>query len=86
MITTLQFIYGFTYKNVNYGWKDKKLYKLPYLKYNRSYNLKEIPFYVFKATIVYNIQRQKLTINKLKLLTKKIDYKLEIVETNEIPF
>ena len=77
---------GFTYKNVKYGWNNKKLYRFPYLKNKRSYALKEIPFYVFKSTIVYNIQRAKLTINRLKFLTEHIDFKIEIIEDNNCPF
>lgn len=43
-ITTL-YKYGLQYKGVLYGWKDKKLYRLPYTKNKRSYCLKEVPFY-----------------------------------------
>jgi|JI10StandDraft_1071094.scaffolds.fasta_scaffold1429256_2 hypothetical protein len=71
-ITTL-YKYGFIYKGVTYGWKDKKLFKLPYIKNNRSYQLKEIPLNCFKSTLVANIQREKLTINKLKKLTFEIN-------------
>ena len=84
-ITTL-YKYGFEYKGVLYGWKNKKLYKLPYTKDKRSYTLKEIPSYCFKSTLVFNIQKTKLTLNRLKKLTKEIN--IEIVEyTNlKIPF
>lgn len=80
------FKYGFTYKEVIYGWNNKKLYRLPYNKNLRSYGLKEIPFYVFKSTIVYNIQRVKLTINRLKTLTEEINLKIEIITTEHCPF
>ena len=83
-ITTL-YKFGFEYKNVLYGWKDKKLYKLPYTLNKRSYQLKEIPCYCFKSTMLYNIQREKLTINKLKLLTKEINFKIVGVD-NSVPF
>ena len=86
MITTLQFLYGFTYKNVQYGWNNKKLYRLPYCKDNRNYSLKEIPFYCFKSTIVYNIQKTKLTINRLKGLTCKIDVSIDVCVADQCPF
>ena len=83
-ITTL-YKFGFEYKNVLYGWKDKKLYKLPCTLNNRSYQLKEIPYYCFKSTMVYNVQRNKLTVNKLKLLTKEINFRIVGVD-NSVPF
>lgn len=82
----LFFKYGFTYKEVVYGWNNKKLYRLPYCKNKRSYLLKEIPFYCFKSTIVYNVQRTKMTINRLKKITEIIDVSIEIIQSNECPF
>lgn len=79
MITTMCFTKGFIYKEVRYGWKDKKLYRLPFTRNKRNFRLKEIPFYVFKTTIVYNIQRDKMTILKLKERTKNIDWKINII-------
>ena len=86
MITTLQYDCGFEYKNIRYVWKDKKLFKLPYIKNNRSYVLKEIPMYCFKSTIVYNIQNDKVTINKLQLLTKKVDWTADVIIDSDCPF
>ena len=70
MITTMCFTKGFIYKEVRYGWKNKKLFRLPFTRNKRSFGLKEIPFYVFKTTIVYNIQRDKITILSLKNVPK----------------
>ena len=84
-ITTL-YKYGLEYKGVTYGWKDKKLYKLPYTKNKRSYSLKEVPFYCFNSTLVYNIQRTKLTINKLKFLTKEINIEVKSFVESSCPF
>lgn len=86
MITTLKFTYGFIFKNARYVWKDKKLFRLPYVSKNRTYSYKEIPFYCFKTTIVYNIQKTKLTINRLKSLTQKVDWETDIIEDNACPF
>ncbi|QRE03469.1 hypothetical protein [Flavobacterium psychrophilum] len=77
MITTLQYNYGFEYKNVRYVWKSKKLFRLPYVKNNRSYSFLEIPAYCPKTTIVYNIQKDKLTQNRLKSITKKVEHERE---------
>lgn len=84
-ITTL-YKYGFEYKGVVYGWKNKKLFRLPYIKNRRSYKLKEIPFYCFNSTLVANIQRTKLTINKLKHLTKEINIEVKNFIESDCPF
>ena len=84
-ITTL-YKFGFEYKGVVYGWKDKKLYRLPYTKDKRSYSLKEIPFYCYKSTLVANIQRSKLTINRMKSLTKEINIEINSYICSDIPF
>jgi hypothetical protein len=86
MITTLYYKYGFEYKNVRYVWKDKKLFRLPYTSKNRSYAFKEISFYCFKSTIVYNIQKTKLTVNKLKFLTSEVNWAINVNVIDECPF
>jgi len=86
MITTIEFKYGFIYKGVRYAWKDKKLFRLPFERNKRTFGLKEIPMYVFKTTSVYNIQRDKLTILKLKERTEKILWNIDVLIDDEIPF
>ena len=86
MITTIEFKYGFIYKGVRYAWKNKKLFRLPFERNKRTFGLKEIPQYVFKTTQVYNVQRDKLTILKLKERTLKVDWYVNVVVEDEIPF
>ena len=86
MITTLCFAYGFEYKEVRYVWKDKKLFRLPYVKNNRSYSFKEIPIYCFKTTLIANIQKTKLTLNRMKTLTKKVDWSIDVINHSDLPF
>lgn len=86
MITTLHFKYGFAYKGIIFGWYKKKLYRLPYIKYKRSYQLKEIPSYVFKSTVVFNICREKKTLNKLKFLTEEINKNINVIKEPQCPF
>ena len=86
MITTLVYNYGFEYKGIRYVWKSKKLFRLPYTKNLRSYGFIEIPKYCFKSTIVYNIQRTKLTQNRLKELTKKVNWTREFLIDDDCPF
>jgi hypothetical protein len=86
MIITTIYKYGFVYSNVKYVWKDKKLYRLPYTKEKRSYGFMEVPFYCFKSTLVCNIQRVKMTLNKLKSMTIEINESFETIEDNNLPF
>lgn len=86
MITTMEFKYGFLYKGVRYAWKDKKLFRLPFERNKRTFRLKEIPQYVFKTTQVYNIQRDKLTILKLKERTVSVDWSVGVFVEDEVPF
>ena len=86
MITTIEFKYRFIYKGVRHAWKDKKLFRLPFERNLRTFGLKEIPQYVFKTTQVYNVQRDKLTILKLKERTVKVDWYVNVVVEDEIPF
>jgi hypothetical protein len=86
MITTIQFRYGFIYKGVRYAWKDKKLFRLPFERGKRTFRLKEIPMYVFKATPLYNVQRDKRTYNKLKEKTVCVNWSVEVFVEDNIPF
>lgn len=86
MVTTIHYKYGFVYKEVRHAWKDKKLYRLPFERNKRTFGLKEIPQYVFKSTQVYNIQRDKLTILKLKERTISVDWSVEVFIKDETPF
>jgi hypothetical protein len=86
MITTIHFKYGFIYKGVRYAWKEKVLFRLPFERNNRIFKLKEIPQYVFKTTCVYNIQRDKLTILRLKEKTTRVDWNVDVFVEDAIPF
>lgn len=82
----MKFKYGFEYKGVSYGWKSKKLFRLPHVKNNRSYSLKEISPIVIGSTFCFNIQRDKFTISKLKRITKSVNWVINVVEKDICPF
>jgi hypothetical protein len=86
MITTMQFKQGFVYKGVRHAWKKGKLYRLPFERNNRTFGLKEIPMGVFKATAVYNVQRDKRTYNKLEERTVSVCWSVDVFVEDEIPF
>lgn len=85
------FKYGFEYKGFNFGWKDKKLFRLPTTtKDLRSYPLKELPIIEIgkKKNKGYRIVRDKKTIEQLMEITEVIDYKYEIngKKSKDTPF
>jgi hypothetical protein len=80
------FKFGFTYKVIPYGFKDKKLYRLPYNRNFRFYSLKEIKPHLVQGLVCYNCARTKLTINRLKQLTQPIDVQVTIYKNNNLPF
>jgi hypothetical protein len=80
----MKFQYGFTYKNVRYGWLKKELYRLPFENMKRTYGLKKIT--PIRSGKVYNLQRIQKTIAHLKLMTKKVDWEVKIIENKDIPF
>jgi len=86
MITTLVYNFGFEYKGARYVWKSKKLFRLPYTKNLRSYSFKEVPIYCFKTTLVCNIQRDKLTFNRLEELTERVNWTHDVIIDDDCPF
>jgi hypothetical protein len=71
----LNFKYGFTYKELNFGWKDKKLYRLPSTKKLTIYPLKEVPQIEVGNKKGHRVCRDKKTIEQLMELTEVINYK-----------
>jgi hypothetical protein len=81
----MEFKFGFIYNDVKYGWYKKDLYKLPYTKDKRSYSFKIIKPIIIGCTTVYNIQRNKLTINNLKKRTLNVKWNISTFE-DKLPF
>lgn len=79
----MKFNFGFEYINVRYGWKDKKLFRLPFERNLKTFGLKEIK--PIRNGMVYNIQRTQKTIANLKLMTKKVDWKVDVIESKDCP-
>lgn len=83
----MQFNFGFTYNGVRYGWSKKQLYRLPFNKGFRNYNLKLIKPVIIGSTTCYNLQRNKVTISRVKILTEKVDWKVLVeVKSDYCPF
>jgi hypothetical protein len=82
----LHFTSGFSYKGFNYGWYEKKLYRLPSFSGKYFYSLREVPKINVGKTWGYRIKKDKLSWMQIKSLTKKIDCKIEIINNQHTPF
>lgn len=82
----MEFKYGFEYYGVRYGWNKKQLYRLPFSRNKRTFGLLQVNPLLIGSTVVYNIQRNKFTINKLKQRTTQVDWTAEQVQEQDCPF
>ena len=82
------FKYGFEYKGLNFGWKNKKLFRLPSTKHLRSYPLRELPLIKIGKNKGYRVVRDKKTIDQLMEITEVINYKYEVngIGSKDCPF
>ena len=82
----MQFKHGFIYMGVRYGWNKKQLYRLPFSRNLRNYDLKLIKPILIGSTTCYNLQRNKVTINRIEKLTTKVDWNIEFLDVADCPF
>ena len=69
-----RFNYGFEYKGIRYGWKNKKLYRLPFSRGGRNYPMKELNVIQIGASLGYRVARDQKSIKQLQMLTKPVDW------------
>lgn len=80
--TTIDFKKGFIFEGVIFGWKYKKLFRLPQIINNRFYPLKECASYD-SGFVVY---RKRKSFKQLKKMTTNITEVLTKQLQNETPF
>lgn len=76
---TQTYRYGFNYKGLTFGWKDKKLFRLPSEKDSRNYSFKQLSIIDVGNKKGYRVSRDKKTVGQLMELTKEINYIYEVV-------
>ena len=82
----MEFKFGFEVDGIRYGWNLKKLYKLPLASKKRSYSLREVlPHKIGDKTkrTFYTINLKKMSLNKLRNLTKQVDWKVDLADSSE---
>jgi hypothetical protein len=83
----IKFNYGVKFKNILYGWHNKKLYRLPYINKNYNFPLKELSLISIGNKYGYRLSGKKKTINQLKELTNLINFTYIDYSNNEdLPF
>lgn len=77
--------YGFTYEGVEYGWYEKKLYRLPFVREGRNYTLKEIKS--MRRGKVYNIQKVQKTVAQIKQMTIEfpVAKDIKVIVSDDLP-
>ena len=81
----MTFSFGFIYDNIQYGWYQRRLYRLPYTTDKRNFSLREIKSFRTGVVSCYNIKKKKFTIGRLKTMTVKVDWRVNNISNFNIP-
>ena len=86
----INYIYGFKINDVIYGFKEKKLFRLPQMIGLRFYPLKEVPL---RKEIIgksswegYLLRGQRKSLSQIKSLTVFINKEIEEINDSDCPF
>lgn len=85
-IYTIVFTEGFIYKGVRHGWKDGKLYRLPFERNIRTFKFMEIKPFVIGSTDCYNVQRDKITRDRIEEKLETVNWSIDIYVEPDCPF
>ena len=77
---------GFYYKGLLYGWKNKKLYRLPKMVNNRSLSLLELTKLKVGNNYGCIVGLDRKSMKQLEQLTTDINYIYEKIEHEDCPF
>ena len=75
---------GFEYNGILYGWKEKKLYRLPQTISGKEYPLKEVPMIKVGSKTGYLLRGMRKSLSQVKGMTTEIDFTLEVIESDDI--
>jgi len=85
MIT--RYKYGFRYKEKLYGWKNKRLYRLPQMIGKRYYSLLECAVWMRKGNPYgHYLGSDRKSDRQLKSMTCFINHEVDEVESDDMPF
>lgn len=76
-VTTYSF--GFEYHGIFFCWKNKELFRMPFNRGLRYYSKRKLKPTIRNTSIGYVIDGDFKSLNTLKDLTEKIEYKEKII-------
>lgn len=80
----LTFNYGFSYKNIDFGWNKKKLYRLPQIIGKRYFTLNEVKKTADNRYIIYDTLKSVKQLQEMTVKIPKIE--ISIVKGDDVPF
>lgn len=82
----INYIYGFKFEGILYGWKDKKLSRLPQTIGKRFYPLKELELIQVGKQKGYLVGCKRKSIKQLKDMTVFINFEYQTISDKDCPF
>lgn len=81
----ITYSFGFEYHGILFCWKNKELFRMPFNRDFRYYNKRKLKQTIRNTSIGYVIDGDFKSLNTLKELTGKIEYKEKVI-INDCPF
>lgn len=82
----INYEYGMTVEGVLFGWKEKKLFRMPQMIGLRFYPLKELPIIKVGNHEGYLLSKKRYSMNQLESMTGIINFKIEKTVSKDCPF
>lgn len=82
----IKYKYGIDFDGIKYGWKDKKLFRMPQMIGKRFMPLKELALVDVGKQKGYYLNLKKKSLPQLEAMTTYINFEYEKVIDNDCPF
>jgi hypothetical protein len=82
----IEYKHGFEFDGIMFCWKNKELYRMPYLKGNRSYQKRKLIKKEIGNGFGYSICGVQKAMDNLEDITKSIEYKEIVFVDSGMPF
>jgi len=82
----INYEYGISFNGFIYGWKDKKLFRLPQTINKRFLPIKELKIIKVGNNKGYLLNQKRLSLSQLESMTGIINFKYEKTNSKDCPF
>ena len=82
----LRIKYGFSFDDMNFGWINKELFRLPSKKNKRTFCLKKLDSITIGNKVGYRIGGKRFTLEQLEEMTNFIDVEINKLKDKDCPF